>query len=221
LAVFSAVSSVPASVHVHVSTDHNLQDHFAQCLVYSACTQSSNQIQCNNTQVYMCACALMYNDLTHRWAEAQSPYQVDYKWNYEPWGLMDRLQVPLFDEQFRGYGMNKITWSRNIHGQGRAFVVHPYAFMIHQPHPESCAKAIWRVGKPRTNTLKGVVTKGELIYYMASGLTCIHPEYSLHTVHYSGNLPGSATWCVLGVLCQTLGTSPVCLVLFLTGYDNV
>ena len=75
---------------------------------------------------------------------------------------MDRSQVPLFDEQFRGYGMNKITWARNIHGQGRAFVVHPDAFMVHQPHPESCAKAMWRVGKPGKNSLTGVI-QGKLL----------------------------------------------------------
>ena len=79
---------------------------------------------------------------------------------------MDRLQVPLFDEHFRGYGMNKITWSRNIAAQWHVFVVHPHAFMVHQPHPESCAKGIWRAGKPSSRSFppKGILTQGKLYY---------------------------------------------------------
>ena len=66
--------------------------------------------------------------------------------------------------------MNKITWARNIHGQGRAFVVHPDAFMVHQPHPESCAKAMWRVGKPGKNSVTGVI-QGKLLHLMSFNLT--------------------------------------------------
>ena len=83
-----------------------------------------------------------------RWASAQKPYHVPHVWGYEPWGIMERAQIPLFDESFRGYGMNKITWSRHIASLGYNFVVHPTAFMVHQPHHISCAKQAWWTGKP-------------------------------------------------------------------------
>ena len=83
-----------------------------------------------------------------RWASATSPYEVKYAWQYEPWGLMQRHQTPLFDERFRGYGYNKAVWARWMAALGHKFMVHPTAFMVHQPHQESCAKALWRESMP-------------------------------------------------------------------------
>ena len=73
---------------------------------------------------------------------------MEYSFGYEPWGLALRQQVPLFDERFRGYGMNKIVWSQAIAAAGFKFMVHHDAFMVHQPHAESCAKMVWRRGRP-------------------------------------------------------------------------
>lgn len=45
----------------------------------------------------------------YRWAGASVPYEAKYAWQYEPWGLMERHQTPLFDERFRGYGKHRHT----------------------------------------------------------------------------------------------------------------
>lgn len=68
-------------------------------------------------------------------------------WGYEPWGLMERRKVPMFDEIFRGYGMNKITWAAHIAASGYKFEVLPDVFMVHQPHLDSCSLTAWRSGK--------------------------------------------------------------------------
>ena len=81
-------------------------------------------------------------------------------WGYEPWGIMERTQIPLFDESFRGYGMNKITWSGHIASLGFDFVVHPTAFMVHQPHQISCAKQAWWTGKPTKGAADHLVVAG-------------------------------------------------------------
>ena len=96
--------------------------------------------------------------LCGRWLSCEEGYTVQHEWGYEPWVLMQRTSVPLFDEAFRGYGMNKITWSAHIAALGFTFKVHPHAFMVHQPHQESSAKEAWRKG--RTTTLKS----GELLF---------------------------------------------------------
>ena len=110
-----------------------------------------------------------------RWASAQEPYQVPHTWGYEPWGIMERSQTPLFDESFRGYGMNKITWSRHIASLGYNFVVHPSAFMVHQPHQISCAKQAWWTGKP---------TKSGADYLMVAGGPAL--QIPLTQVAYDG-----------------------------------
>ena len=52
--------------------------------------------------------------------------------------------MPLFDEYFRGYGMNKLTWNAHIATMGFNFTVLAGAFMLHLPHPETCAATEWQ-----------------------------------------------------------------------------
>ena len=82
-----------------------------------------------------------------RWRTAKTFYNVQYKFYYEPWGIMMRRGAPFFDERFRGYGMNKITYLAAVAGQQRHFKVHPTAFAVHRPHQESGGRNLYIVGK--------------------------------------------------------------------------
>lgn len=44
-----------------------------------------------------------------------STYKVDYAEYYEPYVVACRRQVPLYDERFRGYGLNKISHLLHMH----------------------------------------------------------------------------------------------------------
>ena len=55
-----------------------------------------------------------------------------------------RPVAPYFDERFYGYGKNKIEIISHLRFLGYAFSVLPMSFIIHQPHPESEHKAVWK-----------------------------------------------------------------------------
>eukprot|EP01113_Clastostelium_recurvatum_P022697 TRINITY_DN2715_c0_g1_i3.p1 TRINITY_DN2715_c0_g1~~TRINITY_DN2715_c0_g1_i3.p1 ORF type:complete len:417 (-),score=68.30 TRINITY_DN2715_c0_g1_i3:8-1120(-) len=70
----------------------------------------------------------------HRWYFALEPYQVWYRWVYEPFLLFYRDEAPPFREEFKGYGFDKNTWVYNLALLGWDFYVLPEAFITHQPH---------------------------------------------------------------------------------------
>ena len=53
-----------------------------------------------------------------RWLVASAPYEISYQKGYEPYGLIARAQLPLFDVRYRGYGMVRIP------GHGRSSMPH-------------------------------------------------------------------------------------------------
>ncbi|EGD73237.1 hypothetical protein PTSG_04953 [Salpingoeca rosetta] len=73
------------------------------------------------------------------WRHAYTPYTVDYQVDlYEPYVIVQKTNhLPLFDPNFTGYGMNKISHSLELHAAGYQFVVVPRAWIMHLPHPES------------------------------------------------------------------------------------
>lgn len=42
-----------------------------------------------------------------KWFQTEDWYTVDFKPQFEPWFIIDRLSGPLYDVNFRGYGRNK------------------------------------------------------------------------------------------------------------------
>jgi hypothetical protein len=42
------------------------------------------------------------------WFKATSPYPIRFRMGYEPYILVSRAMVPLYDERFRGYGFDKV-----------------------------------------------------------------------------------------------------------------
>lgn len=80
---------------------------------------------------------------------------------YEPWVVLrwcpsaakanaqgskdnNRPVAPYFDERFHGYGKNKIEMISHLRFLGYTFSILPMSFIIHQPHPESEHKAVWK-----------------------------------------------------------------------------
>jgi hypothetical protein len=74
-----------------------------------------------------------------QWFESSQPYTVIPEVGYEPFILLSRIDVPWFDERFRGYGWDKITHIYQLNHTGFQFAVHPSAWVAHRPHAPSAA----------------------------------------------------------------------------------
>jgi glycosyltransferase-like protein LARGE len=95
-----------------------------------------------------------------RWVNASSQYEVDYQHGFEPYILASRRHVPWYDERFFGYGYNKIEHLTHMWSLGVRWVVHPSAYVVHQPHADSASKELWLLeGNKQTmkNFFKGEV----------------------------------------------------------------
>jgi glycosyltransferase-like protein LARGE len=66
-------------------------------------------------------------------------YRVDYEEHFEPYIVVSRSRVPMYDERFRGYGLNKISHLYEVNMRGFDFCVidHLDAFVIAEEHPKS------------------------------------------------------------------------------------
>nr|XP_054751834.1 uncharacterized protein LOC129257518 [Lytechinus pictus] len=70
-----------------------------------------------------------------QWYMANEPYKISYyEDKYEPYLILQKSGMPMYDERFTGYGMNKITHILELHAAGYDFVVLPDAWVIHIPH---------------------------------------------------------------------------------------
>jgi len=64
---------------------------------------------------------------------------------YEPYLVLSTwgAATPRYDEQFTGYGKNKIQFVNHVRFAGFQFAVLPREFLMHFPHPKSSAKLAW------------------------------------------------------------------------------
>jgi hypothetical protein len=64
---------------------------------------------------------------------------------YEPYLVLSTWgsATPRYDEQFTGYGKNKIQFVNHVRFAGFKFAVLPREFLMHFPHPKSSAKLAW------------------------------------------------------------------------------
>lgn len=70
-----------------------------------------------------------------RWQQSVEPYEVLYKWIYEPYLFLNKAYLlELFDERLKGYGFDKNTHSYALAVAGYRFVVLPQPFVIHLNH---------------------------------------------------------------------------------------
>jgi len=64
-----------------------------------------------------------------RWLAAVEPYEVQFLEFFEPQGIAAKQQLPLYDECFRGYGLNKVQHAWHMAALG-------FKFKVRQLNPE-------------------------------------------------------------------------------------
>jgi hypothetical protein len=68
------------------------------------------------------------------WNEA---YSVRHEELFEPYVVMASRNVPLYDERFQGYGLNKVSHLASVARQEREFLVLPGVFLVAPAHERS------------------------------------------------------------------------------------
>ncbi|GIL67197.1 hypothetical protein Vafri_20625 [Volvox africanus] len=78
-----------------------------------------------------------------RWMGTDVPYTVKYTQGFEPWGILNRLQDPGYDERFRGWLYNKQTHVEAL-AQKHKFVltVLPDVWVVHRPHKKIASRKL-------------------------------------------------------------------------------
>ena len=56
---------------------------------------------------------------------------------FEPYVVVSKKLVPWYDERFTGYLEDKVVHIQTMVHMGFSFAVHPSAFLVHYPHPDS------------------------------------------------------------------------------------
>ncbi|CAH1791489.1 unnamed protein product [Owenia fusiformis] len=74
-----------------------------------------------------------------KWFKTSHSYEVtDYQIKYEPYVVLRKHnQLPLYDERFVGYGMNKVSYLMELKAAGYTFVVLPNCWVSHIPHEKT------------------------------------------------------------------------------------
>lgn len=64
-------------------------------------------------------------------------YGITFAEGYEPFAICARKLIPRFEERFRGYGFDKVTYFYHLHLSGFRFRVLAHSFVLDIPHPKS------------------------------------------------------------------------------------
>ena len=95
----------------------------------------------------------------------QESYKIQHEKLFEPYIIMASADVPLYDERFHGYGLNKVSHLAAVSAQkGGEFFVLPGVFLVAPAHERSKSWAK-RYGKTQSdeNMFNQLVLKG--LYY--------------------------------------------------------
>jgi len=89
------------------------------------------------------------------WKKATAPYQIKWQRNFEPYLLL-HATAPAFDEQFSGFGWNKVSHVMQLAAAKYTFQVLPLAYIVHQPHGSSLDLSRFRQDKSYRECVKKI-----------------------------------------------------------------
>ncbi|VDM96748.1 unnamed protein product [Thelazia callipaeda] len=95
------------------------------------------------------------------WRYAEQEYSIPWRNDYEPYIVVRRSRLPLYDQRFAGFGWNKVSHIMSLNAAKYEFVVLPNAYIIHQPHLPSIEVAHYRLSATYRKCLKAL--KGEFV----------------------------------------------------------
>ncbi|XP_037086454.1 LARGE xylosyl- and glucuronyltransferase 1-like [Pollicipes pollicipes] len=89
-----------------------------------------------------------------KWRTATTPYPVKWEADFEPYVVVRKEEIPMYDLRFVGFGWNKVSHIMELHARGFQFIVLPNAFVIHMPHAPSLDIAKFRTSRQYRQCLK-------------------------------------------------------------------
>ncbi|KAM3726968.1 Xylosyl- and glucuronyltransferase LARGE2s [Dirofilaria immitis] len=96
-----------------------------------------------------------------RWRHAEKEYSVSWRTDYEPYVVVRRNGLPLYDQRFVGFGWNKLSHIMSLDAANYEFIILPDVFVIHQPHLPSFEMKLYRSLAIYRKCLKAL--KGEFV----------------------------------------------------------
>lgn len=82
-----------------------------------------------------------------QWREAIEPYYVSWESDFEPYVLLNRSDTPTYNEDFVGFGRNKVSFIEDLHNKGIEFISAPDCYLVHFPHGPSRDLVLYRRNK--------------------------------------------------------------------------
>ena len=80
-----------------------------------------------------------------QWYDSLYPYEINWAYHYEPYVVV-KSDVVKYNQNFMGYGWNKVSQITELKAQQYQFIVVPDNFIIHIPHKQSNGRGIWSTG---------------------------------------------------------------------------
>ncbi|KAL3131403.1 hypothetical protein ABBQ38_007716 [Trebouxia sp. C0009 RCD-2024] len=136
-----------------------------------------------------------------RWSTSNVTYDVSYSMGFEPYVLVSKRLVPWYDERFTGYLEDKVVHIQTMVHMGFSFAVHPSAFVVHYPHPDSRDQALVKT----TGLMQEIQGQGDHARAEMAAGTYWPPTRTIYQNHNfqclpqsmvsSGSKPRTKNWC--------------------------